>query len=62
MIVWVQMAKDGQMIDEMARVFSEFGDFNTFKDSQSSFFLEFYYLEPKIVPSQTIEEFIKVLF
>ena len=62
MIVWVQMVKDGQMIDEMAKVFSEFGDFNTFKDSQSSFFLEFYYLEPKVVPSQTIEEFIKVLF
>jgi hypothetical protein len=62
MVVWVQMDKDGQMIDEMARNFSEFGDYNTFKDSQSSFFLEFYYIEPKVVPSQTIDEFIKVLF
>ncbi|TNV81953.1 hypothetical protein FGO68_gene6872 [Halteria grandinella] len=62
MIVWVQLAEEGLMIDEMAKAFTEFGDYNTFKDSQSSFFLEFYYLEPKLVPTQTIDEFISVLF
>lgn len=51
----------GLMADELAQRLSDFGDFNVFKDSQSSFFLEFYYIEPAKVPSQTVEEFIKVL-
>lgn len=64
MIAWVQMdeaASTGLSAGDLAHLFSEFGDFNVYKDSQSSFFMEFYYLEPSIVPSQTIPEFINVL-
>ncbi len=45
--------------DKLAKLFDDFGDFNIFKDSQSSFFMEFYYLEVATVPSQTVEEFIQ---
>jgi len=48
----------GLSADKLARLFDDFGDFNIFKDSQSSFFMEFFYLELCTVPSQTVEEFI----
>ncbi len=50
------------LADEIARIFSEFGDLNVYKDSHSSFFIEFYFIEPSAVPTQTIPDFIKVLF
>ena len=54
MIVWVQMEQDctnDRMADEMAHKLSDFGDFNVFKDSQNSLYLEFYHIEPAVVPS-----------
>ena len=65
-VVWVQLEDSklpqGLMADEMARTLSDYGDFNVYKDSQNSFFLEFYYMEPKVIPTQTVDEFIKILF
>jgi len=59
MIVWVQMADDSVLnVDEMAKTLSEFGDYNVFKDSQNSFFLEFYFIEPALIPTQTVDEVI----
>jgi hypothetical protein len=62
MIVWVQMEEErgGSLVDEMARVFSDYGDYSVYKDSQSSFFLELFYIDPKSVPTQTVAEFITV--
>ena len=48
--------------DEIARIFSEFGDLNVYKDSHSSFFIEFYFIEASAVPTQTIPDFIKIVF
>jgi hypothetical protein len=45
----------------MAEMFSIYGDFNIQRDSKTSFYIEFYYLEPKIVHTQTIEEFIQLV-
>lgn len=64
MIIWIQMNEqvaDGKMADELSNMFSDFGDFNLYKDSQSSFYIEFYYIEPKFIPSQTAEEVLNVL-
>lgn len=47
--------------EAMARCLSDFGDYNVFKDSSSSFFLEFYYIEPATVPTQTVEAVLQVL-
>lgn len=47
--------------DKLALRLNEFGDFNIFKDSQSSFFMEFYYIEADIVPSQTVEDLIEMV-
>lgn len=40
-----------EMIDKFSSRFSEFGDFNIYKDSQNSFIMEFYFLEPTTIPS-----------
>ncbi len=47
--------------DELGRTLSDFGDYNVIKDSQNSFFLEFYFIEPTLIPTQTVDEVIKVL-
>lgn len=47
--------------DKLSHRLGEFGDFNVFKDSQSSFFMEFYFLEPDRVPSQTLDELISLI-
>ena len=62
-IIWVQSTEDvgSQPADKLAQRFNDFGDFNIFKDSQSSFYMEFYYFEPKTVPNQNAEEVIKLL-
>ncbi len=64
-IIWVQLdeqtVKDNEGADKLSHRFNDFGDFNIFKDSQSSFFMEFYFIEPDTVPSQTIDEMITVL-
>jgi hypothetical protein len=39
------------MADSLAKRFADFGDFNLTKDSKNSFFIEFYFIEPSIVPS-----------
>lgn len=54
-------AANGAFADKLANLFSEFGDFNLYKDSQNSFYLEFFHLEPEIVPTQTAEEFISII-
>ena len=64
MIVWVQMQEEiagGELANELAQRFSDYGDFNVHKDSQSSFFMEFFYFEPTAVPTQTTIEFVKIL-
>ena len=53
--------KANESADKLSQRFNDFGDFNIFKDSQSSFFMEFYFIEPDTVPTQTIEEMISVL-
>ena len=64
-IIWVQLdeqtVKDNEGADKLSHRFNDFGDFNIFKDSQCSFFMEFYFIEPDTVPSQTIDEMITVL-
>jgi hypothetical protein len=47
--------------DKLSHRLRELGDFNVFKDSQSSFFMEFYFLEPETVPSQKVEDLITML-
>ena len=60
-IVWVQMDDSiDETADKLAQRMTEFGDFNVFKDSQASLFMEFYFIEPDVVPSQTIEELIEL--
>ena len=61
-ILWVQMEDSiEETADRLSHRLGEFGDFNIFKDSQSSFFMEFYFLEPTSVPSQTVEELISII-
>lgn len=61
-IIWVQM-EDGidETADKLAQRMSEFGDFNVFKDSQTTFFMEFYFLEPDVVPSQTVADLVTIM-
>lgn len=65
-IVWVQMQESASTseqvtADRLAQLFDDYGDFNIFKDSQSTFFMEFYYLEEGVVPTQTVDEFIRLV-
>ena len=61
-IVWVQMEDSvDETADKLAHRMSEFGDFNVFKDSQSTFFMEFYFIEPDVVPTQSIEDLISMV-
>ena len=61
-ILWVQMEDSiEETADRLSHRLGEFGDFNIFKDSQSSFFMEFYFLEPDTVPSQTVDELISII-
>lgn len=57
MTVWMQM--DETVVEESAvelsTRFSEFGDFKIEKDTQSSFYMEFFFLEESAVPEQSIE-------
>lgn len=45
----------------IASQYGSFGDFNIFKDSPSSFYIEFFYFEESEVPKQQIEEFIQII-
>jgi hypothetical protein len=45
----------------LAQLFTRYGDFNVFKDSKSSFYIEIFYLEPTVIKSQSINEFIEVV-
>ena len=62
-IIWVQSTEEVGSLpaDKLAHRFNDFGDFNIFKDSQSSFYMEFYFIEPDTVPSQTVEDMIKIM-
>lgn len=62
-IIWVQTADEvgSHPADKLALRFNDFGDFNIFKDSQSSFYMEFYFIEPATVPTQTIDEMITIM-
>ena len=53
LICWVQIeeSQGHMMADQIARQFDEYGDFNVYKDSKTSFFMEFYFLEKATVPS-----------
>ena len=46
-------------MNEIASKFTDFGDFNIVKDSGNSCYLEFYFIEPKKVPTQKLEEVIQ---
>ena len=61
MTVWVQVETQDEAADKSAHLFTEYGDFNLYKDSTTSFFMEFYYMEPTKVPSQTVDEFISIV-
>lgn len=64
-IVWIEFdesaAAKGANVDVLASLLSDFGDFNVFKDTHNSIYLEFFYFEPEAVPGQSVEDFIKVL-
>jgi len=55
------MKNNDMTTEAMARCLADFGDYNVFKDSQSSFFLEFYFIEPTTVPSQSVEAVLQAL-
>jgi hypothetical protein len=46
---------------DIGRKFDEFGDFNIYKDSQNSCYIEFYYFDKERLPSGNIGEFIKIV-
>jgi hypothetical protein len=47
--------------EAMAHCLGDFGDYNVFKDSSSSFFLEFYFIEPTAVPTPTVDAVLQAL-
>jgi hypothetical protein len=62
-IAWIELdyVTSEKPINQIAEIFSEFGDFNIFKETKNSCYLEFYYFEPTKVPSKTLEEFMKII-
>jgi hypothetical protein len=61
-IVWVQVEDEiEETADKLGLRMSEFGDFNVFKDSQTSFFMEFYFIEPDTIPSQSVLDLIAMI-
>ena len=60
--MWV-LLKNGQTLqaDEVAKKFSDFGDFNIFKDSQTSCYVEFFYIDESKVKSQQVKEIIEMV-
>ena len=63
-VAWLSFDKSIEQtggIEQLARLFEEYGDFNTFKDSANSFFMEFFFYEPSKLPTKTIVEFVKIV-
>jgi len=62
-VAWVQLAPHYHHLraDQLSHLFTKFGDFSIFKDSLTSFYLEFYYIEESKVPSQSIEGLIRAV-
>ena len=46
---------------ELSKLFKEYGDFYLFKDTPSSVYLEFFYVDPTKVPSKKVEDLIASL-
>ena len=42
----------------ISKMFEQFGDFFVQKDTHNSVFLEFFYIDPEVVPSKTVPELI----
>jgi hypothetical protein len=47
--------------ERIARVFTEFGDYNVMRDSKDSCFIEFYSYDKDAVKGQSIDDFIEVM-
>ena len=47
--------------EAISDLFSEFGDFYAYKDTENSCFFEFFYIDPQQVPDRKIETFFKVI-
>ena len=61
---WLSFEKSIEQIggiEQLAKLFEEYGDFNTFKDSDNSCFIEFFIYEPSKVQSKSIEDFVKIV-
>lgn len=50
-----------QPADKIASLFSDYGDFFLFKDSENSVFLEFFELNPALVPDKELSTFIRLV-
>jgi len=46
---------------ELSKLFKEYGDFYLFKDTHSSVYLEFFFVDPLMVPSKKVEDLIASL-
>jgi hypothetical protein len=63
-IAWLSFDKSIEQIggiEQLAGLFEEYGDFNTFKDSDNSCYVEFFFYESSKVPTKTIGEFVKIV-
>ncbi len=63
-IAWLSFEKSIEQmggIEQLAKQFEEYGDFNTFKDSENSCFIEFFYYEQSKVNPKTIGEFVRIV-
>jgi len=46
---------------EIARMFEKYGDFFLHKDTPTSVYLEFFFIDPLVVPTQKITDLITIL-
>jgi|Transcript_22974 hypothetical protein len=49
---------DGKEATEISKLFEGYGDFFLHKDTASSAYLEFFFIDPLVVPSQTVNDLI----
>ena len=61
-IAWIQFEEavsKNLSADQIAQKFTEYGDFNIYKDHHNSCYIEFYYFDPAKNPSQNLTGFIE---
>ena len=46
---------------QIAKLFNAYGDFFVFKDSLTSIYLEFFFVDPTMIPTKKIDDLIPVL-